>query len=318
MLEVFEMFEMLGLTMRRVGPDTLPAGRHVPLPGRGVTYTYELGAPPDSPTLLLLHGLGASGALNWFPSFGPLSEGFHVVAMDMRGHGRGIPADGAYRLADCADDAVALADALEIDRFIPVGYSLGGSVAQLIWHRHRDRVDGMVLCATSRNFRGKPRERWFYAGLGGALLALTVADWLRHPAGAHDGDGDNAKISDDDVMALAADPLIMDARIPRWAVDEMRRCSPAAMLRAVHALGRFSSHDWVGNIDVPTAVVVTTRDRLVAPHRQLKLAQAIPGATVHAAASDHAACVLGARVFVPALVEACQSVADRIVGRLAA
>jgi hypothetical protein len=93
---------------------------------------------------------------------------------------------------------------------------------------------------------------------------------------------------------------------------EMRRCDPIAMIGAVAALGRFSSHEWVGDIDVPTAVVVTLRDRFVSAVRQLKLAQAIRSATVHPADSDHAACVLGARTFVPALVEACGSVADRL------
>ena len=73
----------------------------------------------------------------------------------------------------------------------------------------------------------------------------------------------------------------------------------------MNALGRFSSHEWIGGVDVPTAVVVTTKDKFVAPPRQLKLAQAIPGATVHPAHTDHAACVLGARRFIPALLEAC-------------
>jgi 3-oxoadipate enol-lactonase len=101
-------------------------------------------------------------------------------------------------------------------------------------------------------------------------------------------------------------------RLPLWAMGELRRCDPIAMLRAAHAIGRFTSHTWVSEIDVPSAVVVTTRDRLVSPSRQMKLAKAIPGATIHPADSDHAACVLGARCFVPALVEACGSVADRL------
>ena len=58
--------------------------------------------------------------------------------------------------------------------------------------------------------------------------------------------------------------------------------------------------------------LVTLRDQLVSPSRQRKLAQAIPGATIHPADTDHAACVLGARCFVPALVDACGSVADRL------
>ena len=159
------MFEVIGLSLGRLSADTVPAGTPVELSGRGTILAYDMPGPRGAPTLLLLHGLGASGLLNWFPAFGPLSERFRVVAMDLRGHGHGLRSGSRYRLTDCADDAIALMDALEVERCIPVGYSLGGPVAQLMWRHHRDRVDGLVLCATSRNFRGKPHERWGYWSL---------------------------------------------------------------------------------------------------------------------------------------------------------
>ncbi|HEY5695927.1 MAG TPA: alpha/beta fold hydrolase, partial [Acidimicrobiales bacterium] len=86
--------------------------------------------------------------MNWFPAYDALAEHCRVVALDHRGHGQGIRTARRFRLADCADDAVALADVLGIDRFIPVGYSMGGLIAQLTWHRHPDRVGGLVLGAT--------------------------------------------------------------------------------------------------------------------------------------------------------------------------
>jgi 3-oxoadipate enol-lactonase len=300
------MVQVIGYTFSRVSAETLPPGRPVELPGRGTTFIYDQAGPAGAPTLVLLHGLGATGALNWFPSFGPLSQRFRVVAVDLRGHGRGIPLAGPFRMADCADDLVALADALGVDRIIPVGYSLGGPIAQLLWYRHRDRVDGMVLCATSRNFRGTPVERIMYGSLGGAVFAFQVArrlPWFRRGAQAAEA-----------IEAAEVDGM----RLPRWAIDELRRCSPAAFMAAAHAIGRFTSHEWIGEVDVPTAVVVTAKDRLVSPARQLKLAQSIPGATIHPAHTDHTACVLGARRFVPALVAACDSVADRLPARAGA
>jgi pimeloyl-ACP methyl ester carboxylesterase len=97
----------------------------------------------------------------------------------------------------------------------------------------------------------------------------------------------------------------------QWAMEELRRSSPPAVLEAVSAIGMFSSHRWVGEIDVPTAVVVTTQDRLVSPRRQRKLAEAIPDATVYEVAGDHAVCVVGAHRFVPVLISACRDVAGR-------
>jgi 3-oxoadipate enol-lactonase len=295
------VFEVIGLSLGKVSADTVPAGTLVELDGRGTVLAYEVPGPPDAPTLLLLHGLGATGTLNWFPSFGPLSERFRVVAMDLRGHGHGLKAGARYRLADCADDAVALIDSLGIGRCIPVGYSLGGPVAQLMWYRHRERVEGLVLCATSRNFSGRPVEQWGFRGFAGVVAALRVADALPWSRRA------------EPVETPAPEPEALEGmRMPQWALGELRRCDPVAMIGAVSAIGRFSSHEWAGDIDVPTAVVVTLRDRFVSAVRQLKLAQAIPGATIHPVDSDHAACVLGARRFVPALVDACGSVADRL------
>jgi 3-oxoadipate enol-lactonase len=55
-------------------------------------------------------------------------------------------------------------------------------------------------------------------------------------------------------------------------------------------------------------VVVTARDRIVPPDRQLKLARAVPGASVHVVDADHGACVNAPQAFAPVLLEACWSV----------
>jgi hypothetical protein len=58
----------------------------------------------------------------------------------------------------------------------------------------------------------------------------------------------------------------------------------------------------------PTAVVVTTRDHIVPPARQLELARAVPGASVHEADADHGACITAPQLPAPALLQACWSV----------
>jgi pimeloyl-ACP methyl ester carboxylesterase len=89
---------------------------------------------------------------------------------------------------------------------------------------------------------------------------------------------------------------------------------PASVIQATHALSGFSSHDWIGDIDVPTAVIVTKRDELVPPEQQRKLARSIPGAEIFEVDADHDACVARADLFVPALRAALESVARRMVG----
>ena len=270
----------------------LPPGGPIELPGRGTTFHRDRPGPAGAPTLLLLHGWTATADLNWFPSYEALGEHFRVVALDHRGHGRGIRSGRRFRLADCADDAAALLDVLEIERVVPVGYSMGGLVAQLLWHRHRDRLDGLVLAATARNFRGNR------AAVGGftALGALATG----------------ARLLPGPVRARATRRLV-DRRpgVSDWARDQFRAGDARMVLEAGQAIGSFSSHQWIGEVDVPTAVVLTERDRIVPPARQAKLAEAIPGATVHPAPIDHGGCVADADEFVPVLVDACRDVAAR-------
>ena len=272
----------------------LPPGRVVELPGRGTTFVRELPGPPGAATVVLLHGWTVTADLNWFACYRALGQRFRVVALDHRGHGRGIRSARPFRLADCADDAVALCDVLGIQRMIPVGYSMGGPVAQLVWKRHRERVEGLVLCATSRSFNGSREERLGFAGLTGLALA--------------------ARVTPPQLKEFLADEVIKrrtTRRYEDWALDQVRRHDWRAVLEAGRALGTYSSREWIGEVDVPAAVVVTTLDPVVPPRRQLRLASSIPEAVVVAVEADHAACATAAHLFVPALLQACDSVVWR-------
>ena len=88
----------------------LPRGRHYDLQDRGRTFARVVEAPPGAPTILLLHGWTATADLNWYSSYPALEGKYGVVALDHRGHGRGIRSKRPFRLTDCADDAVALLD----------------------------------------------------------------------------------------------------------------------------------------------------------------------------------------------------------------
>ena len=264
--------------------------RDIELPGRGRTSIREVHGPQGAPTLVLLHGLAATGRLNWFATLRSLSERFRVIVVDHRGHGRGIRTHH-FRLADCADDAVAIADHLGIESLIAVGYSMGGPIAKLCWSRHRDRVRGLVLCATANHFV-RPEAR----GVASAVFpGMIVAARL--------------------IPGFFRDRIIdgMTRGLPQgerrdFVRREMENTDPATVMQATRALIRFSSHDWAAGIDVPTAVVITTEDQLVPPSRQYRLAASIPGAKIFEVAADHLACVRAASRFVPVLLAACEYV----------
>lgn len=280
----------------------IPNGTVVELPGRGSTYVTDTPGPdPRSPTIVLLHALGCTGLLTWFPSIAPLSRRFRVVTLDQRWHGQGIT-DDQFSLYDCADDVAALIDVLDLRDVIVAGYSMGGVVAQRVWRQHGERIQGLVLCSTTDRFQLSLLERGFFTGMGTTMVGLRGVSRSATLTRAARAAVRAADIRSDDL----AEQTIQD-----WAVREFRSTSPWAVGQALAALGRHHSRPWLGRIDVPTAVVVTTRDRVIPAARQVALARAIPGATVHEVDSGHAACVLESEKFVPALLEACATVDAR-------
>jgi len=276
------------------GPGPVfPPGRRLELPHRGTTFIREMPGPPGAPTVLLLHGWVATGGLNWFQSFETLGERFRVIAPDLRGHGQGIRSRRVFRLADCADDCAATLVELGTGPVIVVGYSMGGPIAQLLWRRHRDLVSGLVFCATSAGFMPNRRQRLSYqSAMLSAVTAARVATLT---------------------MAVPSLPSwgVRQARLPDWIADEMRRHDWRSIVEAGHSIGTYHANRWIDQVDVPTAVVCTTRDHAVRPDLQLAIADAISGATVHRIDDGHLACAQPG--FGRVVRGACTNVADRIL-----
>ncbi|MCX6521121.1 MAG: alpha/beta hydrolase [Actinobacteria bacterium] len=277
-----------------VSSPILPPGAAMELPGRGTTFVRHVEGPPGAPTLVLLHGWTATADLNWFTTYHPLGRQYRVIAIDHRGHGRGIRSKKAFRLEDCADDAVAVCDVLGIERFVPVGYSMGGPIAQLIWRQHPERVAGLVLCATSGYFVTSREERMSFLGLSGLaavarLTPLQARRWLTAQ-------------------------LYLQRKTEQWepwAVQEASMHDWRMVLEAGKAIGSFSARPWLGEVDVPTSVVITMRDRVVPVRRQVRLFESIKGAEAFRVDGDHDAVVANADRFVPTLLRATHSVIER-------
>ncbi len=281
--------------MRQVpGEAATPRTRLVELPGRGVTRVWECAGPGGAETLILIHGVTFTAELNWGKVFAPLSRHFRVVAIDLRGHGDGIPAGSQFRLEDCADDIAALAEVLGIGRFVAVGYSMGGMVAQLLYRRHPTLPSGLVLCATARDVLGSPAERLAALALPTAAAAVRWNPFLQ-PMTA-------------ELLGMALMGPVDDPDAARLVRAQLGRTTLATAISAIQAVCEFTSHSWIGQVDVPAAVVVTVRDRIVPLSRQQRLARAIPGASVHEVDADHAVCVTRPQLFAQALLEACWSV----------
>ena len=239
---------------------------------------------------MLLHGLAATGVLNWYTALPDLAERYRVLAVDHRGHGQGIRSR-SFRLKDCADDAAAVVKELGIERFIAVGYSMGGPIAKLCWSRHPQQVRGLVLCATARHFSPPQYPVLTRAILPGAVVGARLAPKL--------------------VLRQIIDNMVSGVPTKKGrdlVRKEMSGSDAAALAQATRAVIRFSSRNWVSNITVPTSVVITTRDKIVPTRRQRALAASIPGAESFEVNGDHFACADRKTNFVPQLIAACDHV----------
>lgn len=94
----------------------------------GIELAVSTWGAEDAPPVVLLHGIG-SRAESWLPVADGLGREFRAIALDLRGHGHSAKPDAGYLLPDYAADLDAALDALDLERPLVVGHSLGALVA---------------------------------------------------------------------------------------------------------------------------------------------------------------------------------------------
>jgi len=208
-------------------------------------------------TVLLGASLGTTLAL-WDHLALELSRDFRVVRFDTRGHGGSPCPDGAYTVEDLAEDVVALADRLEIDRFGYVGISLGGAIGQVLALDHPDRLTSLVLCCTAPVFGEAAtwRDRAAQVRAGGldALVDPTAQRWFTERFRAqHPG-----------TVATV--------------MSVFRATPPEGYAGCCDALATYDVTSRLGSITTPTRVVAGADDPGTPPSVGERLAASIPGA----------------------------------------
>jgi pimeloyl-ACP methyl ester carboxylesterase len=260
----------------------MPPARTVHVPGRGEMFLRDTGG--DGPPLMLLHGWIGTADLNWAGAYGDLTDaGYRVLAIDHRGHGRGLRPLVPFTLADCAADAAGVLRTLDLAPAIVVGYSMGGAIAQLVARDHPDVTAGLVLSGTAQHWQD-PETRRVWRTMGALGLSMSLAPSATWRRGFRR-------------LGIPESPRTV------WLQSELMRHSARDIAEAGRELGRFDSRPWAGSIRAPSAVVVTTLDGAVRPFKQHELATAL-GALVFEAPITHLEVSTGADRFNPALLGA--------------
>lgn len=279
-------------------PDFLqfaPPGRVVLVPGRGEMFVRDSGEETARRgTLLLLHGWMFGADANWITCYRRLIEaGYRVLAVDHRGHGRGIRSLEPFRLQDCADDCAALLRILNTGPVIPVGYSMGGAVAQLMARDHPELVEAMVLCATTNQWSDDRRMRLSWKAMGILEFGLVHANrrlWRR----------------------MMGTGLIRNQEITDWVITELERNDSRAVAEAGREMARFDSRPWLQRLLVPAAVICPRQDELVPPRFQRKLAADLRDGRLYELEGHHVVVSADPERYLRVLMLALDDIEDRL------
>jgi pimeloyl-ACP methyl ester carboxylesterase len=255
----------------RTLPDDV-VDRFVTVDDGGRIHAVERGSGPP---LVLVHGV-TLGVATWVPQLRGLAHGHRVIAIGQRGHGRSLAGEDGYSMERLADDLLCVLESLEVTGAVLVGHSMGGMVAQLLAVRRpeelRRHVAGLVLVATSAGplVPGPGGGRLVGALAAGAERGLRRAERRGRGLLPHEDVGPLFTR-----VSFGADPSPADVELTRSMVAAM---SPSAVSGLLPPLLSFDVHRRIGAIDLPTWVVVGTRDVLTPPRMARAMAAAIPGA----------------------------------------
>ena len=218
------------------------------------------------PPMLFISGTG--GDLRAKPNVfdGPLVKSFDVIGYDQRGLGRSSKPDIDYTMADYADDAAALIDALGLASVRVIGVSFGGMVAQELAIRHPAKVERLVLACTSPGGAGGAsypfHDIQHLTGEARAKFLIPVSDNRRDAAWAAANPDTYAQL----VALGSADPFAGE---------------PNREMGARRQLEARAGHDtWerLGQIVCPTLIAAGRFDGVALPATQERMAARIPGA----------------------------------------
>ncbi len=235
---------------------------------------YEVHGPEGAPVVLLSSGLGGSASY-WAPNLAALAERYRVVVYDHRGTGRSArEVAGDLTLEAVGGDMIALMDALDIARATVIGHAIGGMAGLAVALSQPERIERLVVINgwakldphSARCFDTRLallRDSGPRAYLHAQPLFLYPAQWIS-----------------DHHAALQAEEEAMLAHFPGAEMIQRR----------IAAARRFDVAERLGDIRVPTLIVVSEDDMLVPPAQSERLAAGIPEAQLARMATGGHAC----------------------------
>jgi pimeloyl-ACP methyl ester carboxylesterase len=226
----------------------------------GVSIAYR--DTGSGPAVVLIHGHPFDHTM-WDGQTAALSGRYRVITPDLRGYGASeVPDNEVTTLETMADDVRVLLDHLRVERAVVVGLSMGGQVAMAFADLFPERLEGLVLTATSPD--GETAE--------GAKARRAMAERFEREGSVLPGGEMLPRL-------LAVASVKRDPAIAVKVFTMIARTSPAGAAAALR--GRALRKDYVeplSRVAVPALVVAGTEDKYVSLETAKRMEECIPGA----------------------------------------
>ncbi len=231
----------------------------------GINLSYNVKG--NGPPLVLIIGFASARNL-WYSAVSAFSKSHRVITFDNRGFGKSEKPPGPYTTRMLADDTLGLMDHLGIKKAHVLGGSLGGMVAQEIAIGHPDRLDKLILSATSA---GGPRLHDAFA----EMIKASYPDW----DSAKPEDLTPARLQQFMVAmaSLSFDGLAKTLSMPLVKL-QARRGKIEVPVGQLQAMLSHDALDRLASIQAPTLVLTGEKDQLIPSGSAQELAAGIKGA----------------------------------------
>ena len=215
-----------------------------------ISFTAGTWPPdPERPTLLFIHGSGASSVL-WDAQVEALAADFNTVALDLPGHGDSA-GPGLDTIADYTAAVTAFVQKAALPNLVPCGLSIGGAIAQLMLLDHLDRLRAGVLVSTGARLKVMPQ-----------ILESIEQDYDQFIAMSR--------------LLAASEKTPADLLEPLMA--ETARTAPRVTAGDFKACDGFDVMDRLGGITLPVLIISAEDDKLTPPKYSDFMEKSIPGA----------------------------------------
>jgi 3-oxoadipate enol-lactonase len=222
----------------------------------GEPFNILVEGPENAPVLMFSNSLSSNLSM-WDAQAEALKGQYRIVRYDSRGHGKSVADKAPYSIAQLGADALAIMDALKLERVHWCGLSKGGMVGQWLLTHHAHRIGKAVLANTAAQM--PPPELW------------------------------NGRIRNVSQNGMAA---IVDATIDRWFTKRFQAAAPVEIARVKKmiaatpaegycgccaAIRDMDQRDAIRSITNPVVLISGAHDPATTPAMMLDMRERIPG-----------------------------------------